>query len=119
MPLEQIPLFEESQKPGKAVLTETPQEKTVREAAETKAAFARIQEVVKNTPSWQDLRRSGQVEDSDDGRNRHARKLRPASEGDARAGGWLREHEARQDDRAEQYGPAATHIDEPDELAKK
>ncbi len=116
MPLEQIPFFEESKKPGKAVLIETAQEKSQREAAEAKAAFAHIKEVVKNAPSWEDLKRSGSV---DDGRSRHTRKLRPTPEGDTKAGGWMREHEARQDDRAEQYGPAAKLDDEPEILATK
>ena len=117
MPLEQIPLFEESRRPGKAVLIETAEEKTVREAAEAKAAFAHMREVVQNAPSWTDLRRSGQVADE---RNRHSRKLRGGSEqgtefNESPVGGWIKEHEARQDARAEQFG---TDTDRPDLTAK-
>ncbi|MEI6346018.1 MAG: hypothetical protein WCO79_02185 [bacterium] len=105
MSFEQIPLFEESRESGKTVLIETAAEKKARLAAEAKAAFARIQEVVKNSPSWEELKRSGHV---DDGRLRHTRKLRSGSEsvGETKEG-WMKGHEARQDERAEQFSPEA------------
>ncbi|MEK7644811.1 MAG: hypothetical protein AAB391_00605 [Patescibacteria group bacterium] len=114
MSFEQIPLFEESRQPGKAVLIETSEEKTARESAETKAAFARIQEVVKNTPSWEDLKRNAPM---DDGRSRHTRKLGEGANkiSNDTSGSWMREHEARQDERAEQFSSEA---DRPD-LASK
>ena len=96
MSFEQIPLFEESPKPGRGVLIETTQKKTEREAAEAKAAFARMRAAVENAPSWDVLKRSGDV---DDGRSRHTRKMRGAPEGDARSDSWIKDHEDRQDSR--------------------
>lgn len=74
---------------------ETPQEKVTREAAEAKVAFAHIHEVVENAPEWTGLHKSGEVGNLDDGRNRHARKLRD----DGEVHSWIKDHEDRQDSR--------------------
>lgn len=98
MSFEQIPLFEESRKPGGKILIETAQEKALREAAEAKAAFAKIHEVIENAPAYDKLKRST---DAEDGRNRYTRKLSGATDGDTEMRSWIKDHEDRQDARDE------------------
>ncbi len=98
MSFEQIPLFEESRRPGGKILIETTQEKAAREAAEAKTAFAKIHEAIENAPAYDKLKRNT---DADDGRNRYARKMRETSESIENADSWIKDHEARQDSRGE------------------
>ncbi len=100
---EQILLFDENADKKTAKAAET-----ARKATEAKEAFERMREVVKNAPEYRKpLANSETSSEPSPERNRFARKLR---EPDTRRD-WTKDHEDRQDERPERYGPAADRSD--------